>query len=106
MVGRASPRDWPVAEPTFHYRPGCAAPGCARPPAVQLAASWSYGPLRERKNYGLACAEHREALLERARARRRALAVGDGEQVGPVEAIPLPGAGRRDDRSPGMDPTA
>ena len=74
---------------TFAYRPACSMPGCDRAAVAKLVASWSYGPLRERKNYGLACPDHREALLALARERRRGLLLGDDEQVGPVEAIPL-----------------
>ena len=84
-----------MSDPTFQYRPACSMPGCDRIPVAKIAAAWSYGPLRERKNYGLACASHRDALLDRARDRRRALAVGDDEQVGPVEAIPWSGADPR-----------
>ena len=99
-----------MADLTFRYRPECSVAGCARPPVARIAAWWSYGPLRERKNYGLACAEHRDPLLALARGRRASLVVGDGEQVGPVEVIPLAAAdrdaGRTEDRPPGMDPTA
>ncbi len=73
----------------FHYAPACSMAGCDRPPVVKIAAFWSYGPLREFKNYGLACEEHREPLLALALVRRKALAVGDDEQVGPVESVPL-----------------
>ena len=76
---------------TFTYQPACALPDCAEPPVSKIAASWSYGPLREHKNYGLACATHRDALLARACERRRGLLVSADEQVGPVEVIPLPG---------------
>ena len=86
------------SELTFHYAPECSEPGCERPPVVKIVAAWSYGPLRERKNYGLACTRHCPPLLARARLRRAALAVSDDEQVGPVEVIPLdlggPDAGR------------
>ena len=74
---------------TFFYVPVCSESGCERTPTFKIAAFWSYGPLQERKSYGLACDRHREALLRGAQLRRRALAVGDDEQVGPVEAIPL-----------------
>lgn len=74
---------------TFSYAPACAAAGCDRPPTCKIAAFWSYGPLRERKNYGLACDHHRDILLALARVRRQALALGDDERVGPVELIPL-----------------
>ena len=86
MEGSTDP-DW-----EFHYAPACSIAGCRCPPVAKIAASWSYGPLRELKNYALACEAHREPLLTLARVRRDALAVGDDEQVGPVEAVPLPGA--------------
>ena len=76
-------------EPSFHYESTCSAPGCSKAPRYKIAAPWSYGPLRELKNYGLACDEHRESLLERARGRRDGLAVRDDEEVGPVEAYPF-----------------
>ena len=79
--------DW-----AFHYAPACSMADCDRSPVAKIAASWSYGPLRELKNYALACEAHREPLLALARVRREALAVGDDEQVGPVEAVPLRGA--------------
>lgn len=74
---------------SFHYAPACSMSGCDRPPVVKVASFWSYGPLREFKCYGLACEEHRESLLSLAQIRRNKLAVGDDEQVGPVEAILL-----------------
>jgi len=74
---------------TFHYTPTCSVPGCDRAATSKIASFWSYGPLRERKNYGLACDQHREPLLVQAQIRRQRLAVSDDEQLGPVEAIPL-----------------
>lgn len=76
-------------DPGFTYAPSCAMPDCDRPPVCKLMATWAFGPMSERKNYGLACDAHRDELLARARDRRRALVVGDDERVGPVEAIPL-----------------
>ena len=87
VPGRIDPA---LLDLTLSSRPACSMPGCDRPPVARLVASWSYGPLRERKNYGLACPDHRDALLALARDRRRSLLLGDDEQVGPVEAIPLP----------------
>ncbi len=81
---RVVERDW-----VFAYEPACSEPGCNRAPTVKIASFWSHGPLREFKNYGLACDEHRDRLLARARVRRAALAVSDDEQIGPAEAIPL-----------------
>jgi len=76
-------------EPTFHYQITCSARDCDRPPRYKIAAHWSYGPLRELKNYGLACEGHRDDLLVRARSRREILSVGDDEAVGPVAAFPF-----------------
>ena len=77
-------------EAAFHYRISCLSPGCPEPPRYKIAAPWSDGPLRELKNYGLACEQHRESLLARALSHRESLAVRDDEQVGPVEVIELP----------------
>ncbi len=65
--------------------------GCTGGSSVSgIAAPWSDGPLREWKNYGLACESHRDALVARATSRRESLAVRDDEQVGPVEVFELP----------------
>jgi hypothetical protein len=76
-------------ETIFRYATACTFPGCPSPPRYKVAASWSYGPLRELKNYGLACPEHLDLLLDRARQHRESLAVGDDETVGPVEIYEL-----------------
>ena len=76
-------------DPTFRYSATCTNPGCSAPPRYKIAAPWSDGPLRELKNYGLACELHRQTLLDRALARRERLAVRDDEQIGPVEVIDL-----------------
>ncbi len=73
----------------FHYAAACDAEGCKLPPCWKIAAAWSHGPLRELKNYGLACERHRDDLVARAQGRREALAVGDDEAVGPIAAFPL-----------------
>jgi len=70
---------------SFRYTVACTVGGCPDPPRYKVEAAWSYGPLREFKNYGLACEGHREAVRERARRHRDGLAVGDDETVGPVE---------------------
>jgi hypothetical protein len=72
-------------EKIFRHATTCSYPCCPNPPRYKVAASWSYGPLRELKNYGLACEQHRDVLLDRARQNRERLAVGDDETVGPVE---------------------
>jgi len=77
-------------EPTFHYSIACSSPGCSEAPRYKIAAAWSDGPLRELKNYGLACERHRESLLARALGQRERLAVRDDEQIGPVEVFELP----------------
>ena len=76
-------------ETIFHYRIACSWPGCLEAPRYKIAAPWSDGPLRELKNYGLACERHRDWLLSQAQAHRETLAVRDDEQVGPVEVFPL-----------------
>jgi hypothetical protein len=81
-------------EGIFRYATTCSFPGCPNPPRYKVAASWSYGPLRELKNYGLACEQHRGFLLDRARQNREHLAVGDDETVGPVEIYELTSARR------------
>ena len=76
-------------EPQFHYDAACMSPGCREAPRYKIVAPWSDGPLRELKNYGLACERHRDAIHERALAQRERLAMRDDEQVGPVEIILL-----------------
>jgi hypothetical protein len=77
-------------ETTFHYAAACSSLGCTEPPRFKIAAPWSHGPIRELKEYGLACERHVEALLRRAEEHRQALAIRDDEEVGPVEVFPLP----------------
>ncbi|WP_435007608.1 hypothetical protein P12x_004873 [Tundrisphaera lichenicola] len=84
----------------FRYATACSIAGCEDRPRFKVAASWSYGPLTELKNYGLACESHREAVLDRARQNLESLAVGDDETVGPVEAHELAGSGQPADRAP------
>jgi hypothetical protein len=76
-------------ETTFHYSIPCSTPGCPDAPRYKIAAPWSDGPLREWKNYGLACERHRDAMLARALAQRERLATRDDEQVGPVEVFEM-----------------
>ena len=83
-------------EAPFRYPVPCSSPGCPEPPRYKIAAPWSDGPLRELKNYGLACDRHRESLLALALVRRERLAVSDDEVVGPVEVFPM-------NRPPGPD---
>ena len=73
----------------FCYRAGCSAPGCDRPAAYKIAATWSDGTSRELKNYGLACDIHRKSQLTAARSRLNTLKLSDGESVGPVELYML-----------------
>ena len=74
----------------FHYTVACSVEGCSATPRFKVAAPWTHGPLAELKNYGLACAGHREVVLERARRHRERLAVNEDETVGPVEALDFP----------------
>ena len=69
----------------FRYRPLCSAPGCNKPAFYKIAATWSDGTSRELKNYGLACADHRDSQLNVARSRVRPVNRSDAETVGPVE---------------------
>jgi hypothetical protein len=76
-------------ETTFHYTKTCSTPGCSEPPRYKIAAPWSDGPLRELKNYGLACEQHVETLLTRARSQHERVAMRDDEQVGQVQVFEL-----------------
>jgi hypothetical protein len=71
-------------EQPFHYQPLCSSPGCGRPAIYKVAAPWSDGTSNELKNYGLACAAHREQQLARARSNREGLTLAEGESVGKV----------------------
>jgi hypothetical protein len=73
----------------FCYQPGCSSLGCDRPASFKIAAAWSDGTSQELKNYGLACALHRESQLSAARARHEAHRRSDGESVGAVELYAL-----------------
>lgn len=65
-----------------------------RPPgAFKIAASWSYGTVKELKNYGICCEEHRDTLFKRAAANHEAFHAAEGEVVGPLATYRLvPGA--------------
>ncbi len=92
-------------ETTFHYSIACSSPGCAEAPRYKIAAPWSHGPLRELKNYGLACERHLGPLLDRARDHHGKLAMRDDEVVGPVEVFSLV-PGHRDGQLPRLtEPT-
>ncbi|WP_206108074.1 hypothetical protein [Paludisphaera soli] len=73
----------------FRYRPVCSAPGCREPAVYKIAAPWSDGPRRELKNYGLACAIHRDAQLARGRSHRDGLKLEVGESMGDVRLFRL-----------------
>ena len=73
----------------FRYRAVCSVAGCTATAGFKIAAPWSDGTSRELKNYGLACAAHREEELARARDRHRSLRRSEGETVGPVELYVL-----------------
>lgn len=68
----------------FNYQPLCNVSGCGQPAAYKIGAPWSNGPQRELKNYGCACEDHRQLLVQRARGNRAKLAVAEGETVGQV----------------------
>jgi hypothetical protein len=82
-------------EKPFRYRPLCSAPECQAPAVYKIAATWSDTSSRELKNYGLACAAHRDSQLETARRHHAALRLSPDETVGPVELFLLR-AGCRD----------
>lgn len=82
-------------DPAFCYRSRCSRAGCRGTPRFKIAATWVSGPLRELKTYGLACDEHRDELLHRARAHRAGLIRTHEEDVGPVELYLL-APGQRD----------
>ncbi|AMV36746.1 hypothetical protein [Planctomyces sp. SH-PL62] len=73
----------------FRYRPVCSAPGCEETAVYKAGALWSDGPRRELKNYGLACPEHRDAQLARARANRDRLKLEVGEVMGEIRLFRL-----------------
>lgn len=82
--------DWrgaPVVEEgrVFRYLPCCTAGDCSQPAQYKVAATWSDGTSFELKNYGLACAAHRDSQLAQARRRHEHLRLAQGETVGPVE---------------------
>jgi hypothetical protein len=62
----------------------CSVSGCDRHALYKVAAAWSDGTSRELKNYGLACEEHRQDQLDRAKTAREGLKLAEGEVVGSV----------------------
>jgi hypothetical protein len=68
----------------FQYKPACTASNCDKPALYKIAAVWSNGTSRELKNYGLACADHRDSQLALAQLHRQGLRLAEGESVGPV----------------------
>ncbi len=80
---------------SFHYQPICSAPGCQEAAVYKVAAPWSNGLSHELKNYGLACADHRESQLLIAQQHRELLKVAEEETVGSVQLYQLV-PGRRD----------
>jgi hypothetical protein len=79
----------------FSYTPRCSAPGCSRPAVFKVAAPWSNDTSHELKNYGLACAAHRDSQLALAKIHSQGLVLADGETVGTVGLYQLE-PGRRD----------
>lgn len=84
-----------MAEQHFQYQPICSAPGCGKAAAYKVAAPWSNGTSHELKNYGLACEDHRDSQLARARLHREGLHLAEGETLGAVGLYELV-SGRRD----------
>jgi hypothetical protein len=78
-----------VGDRPFVYCPLCGAANCGQPALYKIAAVWSDGTSRELKNYGLACARHRDQELEQARSRHERLNRADDESVGPIELYVL-----------------
>lgn len=79
----------------FQYRPMCSYPHCEKSATCKVGATWTDGTSRELKNYGLACEDHGQFLLDRATKNRDGLRLADGETVGPVKLFRLE-PGRRD----------
>jgi hypothetical protein len=80
---------------SFQFQPRCSTHGCGSPARYKVAAPWNDAKNHELKNYGLACQEHRDELLARAREKRAGIHTAEGETIGAVglyELIP----GRRD----------
>ena len=68
----------------FQYVPRCSTTGCDQPAGFKVAALWSNGTSRELKNYGLACDDHRQAQLERARRNCDLMLLAEGESIGEI----------------------
>jgi hypothetical protein len=79
----------------FCYQPLCSAPHCGQPAEFKVAAPWSSGTSHELKNYGLACAAHRDSQFALAKIRRDGLKLAPGETLGAVGLYRLD-SGRRD----------
>jgi hypothetical protein len=79
----------------FLYQPLCSAPNCNQAATLKVAAPWSNGTSHELKNYGLACAAHRDSQLALAQIRREGLRLAEGETLGAVGLYKLQ-SGRRD----------
>ena len=73
----------------------CYTPGCGKPAAYKVAASWSNGVTSELKTYGLACADCLPAWFRRAHVRRAACRLTAGEVLD-VPGIFRVECGRRD----------
>ena len=68
----------------FLHQPKCSAAGCDRHALYKVASPWTYGDIRELKNYGLCCEAHRDELFSQAKARAERSRPSEGETVGPV----------------------
>jgi hypothetical protein len=71
-------------QPPFHYQPRCSKVGCGKHGVFKVASPWTYGNIRELKNYGVCCEEHRDPLFERAKAQAPLVHLSEGETVGAV----------------------
>ena len=84
-------------QPPFLYQPKCSTAGCDRHGLYKVAAPWSYGNIRELKNYGVCCEDHRDGLLERAREKVQDVDLAEGEEVGEIGVYRLlPGVSDRE----------
>ncbi len=92
------------ADRPFRYCPRCSAAQCREPAIYKIAAVWSDGSSRELKNYGLACAAHRDHELAHARRRHQGLARVDDESVGSIELYLLRPGCRDADLAPLREP--
>ena len=76
----------------FRYQPRCSTVGCGKQVKFKVASPWTYGNIRELKNYGVCCEAHKDKLFDRSQARARDILLSEGETAGTVGVYPiLPG---------------